>query len=388
MIGGLTPLATDLYLPVIPQLAKDLGTSVPHMQLTVSIFFVGFAFGQLVYGPLADAYGRKRTILIGAGIFFLSSVVASLSDTFSMFFISRGVQALGGAAGAVVINAIMRDLFSGIDFVKALTFTMLTITLAPLVAPTIGGFLSSYGWRVIFYLLALAAFIVWFTVLFGIKETLKPELAQSFKPKQVALNYLSVVKHKRALGALLAQTIHAAGMFAFISASPFVYIEVYGVSPKYYGVLFAINVSFILLVTFLNSFLAQRIAILKLLKAGLIVGATGGILLLISAICEFNSVFSIVIPVVCYICVVGLIGSNSTTYILGFFHDKAGTASATIGTLRFGMGGLVGILLNLYPAKNAIPMAFTMCLCGILSNVCFYYFRNLALKEIKARHNS
>lgn len=355
------------------------------MQLTVSVYFIGFAFGQLIYGPLADSFGRKRTILIGVGIFFLSSVVASFATSFTEFFIARAIQALGGAAGAVVINAIMRDLFKGVDFVKALTFTMLTITIAPLIAPTIGGILSVFGWRVIFYLLTTLSFLIWVVAFFGLKETLNPDFEQTLKPKQIALNYLSIFKHKRALGAILAQTIHGAGMFTFISASPFVYIEVYGIKPQYYGLLFGLNVSFILCVTYLNSLLITKIPLLKLLKFGLFFSAAGGVLLLLSALCEFRSVISIVIPVICFLCVVGLIGSNSTTYILGFFHEKAGTASAAIGAARFGLGGLVGLLLNLYPAKSALPMAVTMCGCALLANFCFYYFRYRAYRELKNR---
>lgn len=387
MVGGLTPLATDLYLPVIPQIAGELNTSVPHMQLTVSIFFAGFAIGQLIYGPFADAFGRKRTILIGASIFFIATVGAACATNFYTFFLLRGAEALGGAAGAVVINAIMRDLFKGVEFVKALTFTMLTITIAPLIAPTIGGFLSVYGWRVIFVLLATLAFIVMCVVSFGLKETLKPEFKQSINLKKVLANYFNVLSNKRALGAMLAQTIHAAGMFAFISGSPFVYIEVYGVDPKFYGLLFGMNVSCILVVTFINSFLVEKVPVLKLLRGGLLISSIGGIILLISAICQFSSVFSIVIPVICYLCVVGLIGSNSTTYIMSFYRETAGTASAAIGAARFGLGAIVGILLNCYPAENAIPMAIAMCSCGLLANFAYYYLRSLALKEIKAKYH-
>lgn len=386
LVGGLTPLATDLYLPVIPQIAKDLHTSVPHMQLTVSIFFAGFAIGQLIYGPLADTFGRKKTILIGATIFFLTTIGATFANSFTVFFIMRAAEALGGAAGAVVINAIMRDLFKGVDFVKALTFTMLTITIAPLIAPTIGGFLSMFGWRIVFALLALLSFIVICVVVFGLKETLIPEYKQSIKPKKVLANYLDVFKNKRSLGVMLAQTIHAAGMFSFISGSPFVYIEVYKVDPKFYGLLFGMNVSCILFTTYVNSLLVKKIAILRLLRCGLFISATGGVLLLISALFEFSNIFSIVIPVICYLCVVGLIGSNSTTYVMNFFRETAGTASAAIGATRFGMGALAGILLNLYPAENAVPMAVAMCSCGLLANFAYYYLRRLAFKEIKQKY--
>ncbi len=388
MVGGITPFATDLYLPVIPAIAQALHTSVTHMQLTVSVFFAGFALGQLVYGPLADAFGRKRTILLGATIFLLATIGCIFANSFAMFFTMRAVQALGGAAGAVVINAVMRDLFQGVDFVKALSFTMLTITLAPLIAPTLGGLLAGLGWQFIFGVLAIIALTVILVVTFGLPETLDPTLRQSFRPKTVMHNYLEVLKNKRVLGAILAQTIHVAGGFAFISGSPFVYMKVYGVSPQVFGLLFAINVSCILIVTFLTTKLAQKIPVIKLLKMGLLISVCGGTVLLFSACFHFASVFSIVLPVIGYMCVMGLIGATSTTYVLGFYREKSGTASACIGALRFGLGGGVGIILNLYPATSAVPLAITMFSCGIVANIAFYALRRSALHEIQQRYQN
>ena len=163
-ISGLTPLAVDMYLPAIPSIARDLAASTEAVQLTVSTFLAGFALGQLFYGPLADSLGRKPVILFGIGLFVLASLGCALASSLPALLTFRLLQAAGGAAGAVVVNALLRDLFRDEEFVRALTLVILTMTLAPLVAPLVGGLLVQSGWRVIFLLLMLLGALLWLTL--------------------------------------------------------------------------------------------------------------------------------------------------------------------------------------------------------------------------------
>ena len=187
-ISGLTPLAVDMYLPAIPTIADELGVGTEAVQLTVSTFLAGFALGQLFYGPLADSLGRKPVILFGLGLFVLASLGCALATSLPALLLFRLLQAVGGAAGAVVVNALLRDLFRDAEFVRALTLVILTMTLAPLVAPVVGGLLLHVGWRVIFWILMGLGGALWLTLVWKVPETLKPELRQSLRLSTVFAN--------------------------------------------------------------------------------------------------------------------------------------------------------------------------------------------------------
>ena len=283
-LSGLTPLAVDMYLPAIPAIARDLGSNVAAVQLTVSSFLAGFALGQLFYGPMADSFGRKPVILFGVGLFALASIGCALADSLPMLLAFRLLQALGGAAGAVVVNALLRDLFSDSEFVRAMTIVILTMTLAPLLAPLLGGAMLALGWNSIFLLLAGLGVLVWLAIAGFIPETLKPELRQPLRLGAVLANYGKVLTHRRAMGSLLAGTFASAGMFAFISGSPYVYIEYFGVSPQHYGLFFGLNVLLLMVMTFINGRLVKRVGLLPMLRLGLFLASAAGAILLLNSV--------------------------------------------------------------------------------------------------------
>ncbi len=381
IVCGLGPFSTDMYLPTIPMLATDMNTSVTTMQLTVSIFFGGLAIGQLFYGPLADAYGRKKTLLCGIAIFFVAAIGAIFSSSFEMFFVMRLAQALGAASGMVVVNSLLRDMYDGQQFVKAITLTMLTMNVAPLIAPVVGGLIAPYGWKIAFICLACYALIVFLSVFFLIDETLPKENRQPIDLKVVLGNYRKILTNTKTLGALAAQTANGAGLFVFISGSPFVYMKCFGVSSEMYGLLFAANIVSIFILTSFNAILVKKFGLLRTLFGALIFSAIGGVILVVSAVIEFDSVFSIVIPVIMFICVLGIVGATTTTYILGIFKEMSGTASATLGSLRFAFGSLAGFLLNAYPAQSPLPLAVAMCACGLVALGSFWLSRIFLHRE-------
>ncbi len=370
-LSGLTPLAVDMYLPAIPTIARDLGAEVASVQFTVSSFLAGFAIGQLFYGPLADSFGRKPVILFGVGLFVLASVGCALADSLPTLLFFRLLQALGGAAGAVVVNALLRDLFSESEFVRAMTIVILTMTLAPLLAPLLGGAMLALGWHSIFLLLALLGALVWLAIGVYIPETLKPELKQPLRLGAVLANYGKVLGHRRAMGSLLAGTFAAAGMFAFISGSPYVYIEYFGVSPQHYGLFFGLNILLLMVMTFINGRLVKRIGLLPMLRLGLCLASVAGLILLLNSATGWGGLWGVVLPVVAYIGQMGVIGANATTHALGFFPANAGTAAALAGTLRFGAGALAGVAVNCLPTDSPVPMAVVMAI-GILFALFFH----------------
>jgi len=373
-ISGLTPLAVDMYLPAIPSIARDLAASTEAVQLTVSTFLAGFALGQLFYGPLADSLGRKPVILFGIGLFVLASLGCALASSLPALLTFRLLQAAGGAAGAVVVNALLRDLFRDEEFVRALTLVILTMTLAPLIAPLVGGLLVQSGWRVIFLLLMLLGALLWLALAWRIPETLKPELRQSLNLRSIFHNYGRVLVHKRAMGSLLAGTFASAGMFAFISGSPYVYIDYFGVPAQHYGWLFGLNVLLLMAMTWVNGRLVKRVGLLRMLRLGLLLATFAGIAMVCNAATGWGGLWGIVVPVVLYVGQMGLIGANATSHALSFFPANAGTASALAGTLRFGAGALAGVAVNMMPATSPLPMAMMMTLgivLALLTHLCW-----------------
>lgn len=370
-LAGLTPLSVDMYLPAIPSIAADLGARVEAVQLTISTFLIGFAIGQMFYGPLADSFGRKPVILFGLALFTLASVGCLLADNLPFLLFFRLLQAIGGAAGAVVVNALLRDLFQGEEVVRAMTLVILTSTLAPLVAPLLGGLLLRWGWTSIFAVLVVLGGLLWLAILLLLPETLKSDHRQPLRWRTVLSNYALVLRHRRAMAGILASALVSGGMFAFISGSPYVYIQFFGVSPQHYGLLFGLNVLLLMVVTYINGRLVKRVGMLPMLRIGLGLMGVASLVLLFNGLLGWGGLWSIVIPVGCYVSQLGLIGANATSHALGFFPANAGTASALAGTLRFGIGALAGLVVNSFTATSPLPMATVMACCGLLALVVY-----------------
>lgn len=370
-LAGLTPLSVDMYLPAIPSIAADLGARVEAVQLTISTFLIGFAIGQMFYGPLADSFGRKPVILFGLALFTLASVGCLLADNLPFLLFFRLLQAIGGAAGAVVVNALLRDLFQGEEVVRAMTLVILTSTLAPLVAPLLGGLLLRWGWTSIFAVLVVLGGLLWLAILLLLPETLKSDHRQPLRWRTVLSNYALVLRHRRAMAGILASALVSGGMFAFISGSPYVYIQFFGVSPQHYGLLFGLNVLLLMVVTYINGRLVKRVGMLPMLRIGLGLMGLASLVLLFNGLLGGGGLWSIVIPVSCYVSQLGLIGANATSHALGFFPANAGTASALAGTLRFGIGALAGLVVNSFTATSPLPMAAVMACCGLLALVVY-----------------
>ena len=370
-LSGLTPLAVDMYLPAIPSIAEDLAASVESVQLTISTFLIGFAIGQLFYGPMADSFGRKPVILFGVALFTLASIGCVFAESLPVLLLFRLLQAIGGAAGAVVVNALLRDLFQGEEVVRAMTLVILTSTLAPLVAPLLGGLLLRWGWTSIFLVLVVLGGLLWLAILTLLPETLNAEHRQPLRWRTVLSNYGLVLRHRKAMAGILASALVSGGMFAFISGSPYVYIQYFGVSPQHYGLLFGLNVLFLMVVTYLNGRLVKRVGMLPMLRIGLGLMGVASLVLLFNGLLGWGGLWSIVIPVSCYVSQLGLIGANATSHALGFFPANAGTASALAGTLRFGIGALAGLVVNSFTATSPLPMAAVMACCGLLALVVY-----------------
>lgn len=376
LLAMLMPLSIDMYLPALPVISAQFGVPAGSAQMTLSTYILGFALGQLLYGPMADSLGRKPVILGGTLVFAAAAVACALAQSIDQLIIMRFLHGLAAAAASVVINALMRDIYPKEEFSRMMSFVMLVTTIAPLVAPMAGGaVLVWFSWHAIFWILALAALLASAMIFFFIDETLPLERRQKFHIRTTIGNFASLFRHKRVLSYMLASGFSFAGMFSFLSAGPFVYIELNHVSPQHFGYYFALNIVFLFVLTIINSRFVRRVGALNMFRAGLWIQFVMAVWLVVSAFLDVGF-WALVIGVAAFVGCVSMISSNAMAVILDEFPHMAGTASSLAGTFRFGIGAIVGALLSMATFTTAWPMLWAMAFCATSSVLfCLYASR-------------
>ena len=373
-IGALTPLAIDMYLPAMPTIAKDLGVAEGAVQITLTAYTAGFAIGQLIHGPLADSYGRRPVLLLGVLFFGIASVVSATTTGIEALTWVRTAQGFAGAAAAVIIQAVVRDMFDREDFARAMSFVTLVMTVAPLVAPMVGGHVAVwFGWRAIFWILAGFAAIVILLVVWKIPETLSAEKRQPLRFRTTMRNYFRLCANPTAMGLIFSGAFSFSGMFAFLTAGSFVYIDIYGVRPDQFGYLFGLNIIAMIIMTSINGRLVKKVGSHNMLRFGLAVQLIAGLGLFVGWLLDLG-LWGTVPFVVMFIGTLSTIGSNSMGLLLSGYPTMAGTASSLAGTLRFGTGSIVGGVVALMPGGVTWPMISVMTACSILSAVLYWIF--------------
>lgn len=370
----LASLGIDMYLPGLPAIASDLGTSTKAAQFTLSAFILGFGLGQLFYGPAADSLGRKRVLIAGTLGYCLFSILCSAVSTVELLIGLRFMQGLGGAASGAIVVALLRDLYSRKeDLARMISFVTLVAMVAPLVAPFAGGYvLLWFGWRAVFRVLAMLSFLAVLLVWWGLPETLAKKNRLPLRLGEILRNYLKLLRHRKILGFILAAAFPAGGLFAFLTAASFVYIELYGVSPQRFGFYFGLNVISIMGITLINGRLVHRVGVLRMLKAGLILQTTAG-LWLVFAVMRGLGFWALVAGVVLFVGAIAAITSNAIAAAMQDYPRLAGTLASLAGTLRFGIGALTGSIVALLPGQTALSMALTMAACAVLAVVSYFW---------------
>ena len=372
MMAMLPPLAIDMYLPSFLDIARDLAVSQEKVQTTLAVFTFGFAVSQLFWGPVADSLGRKPIILIGLAGAALAAYFLTQVENINTFYFLRLTQGLFGAAPAVVLGALVRDLFERNRFAQMMSVIMIITLLAPLVAPVLGGYIAKYlYWHSIFYTLVAMGIACVVLVAWKIPETLVPEKRQPINFKQVLINYAKLLSHKPTLGYVMVGGLTFAGMFCFLTSGSLVYIGIYGVSQEHFGYFFMLNMVVMISMTAINGKLVTKLGSETMLRIGLITMLTAGIWLAIVATFELNF-WLMVVAVPFYVGMLSTVGSNATAAVLDKFPQMAGTANAVAGTMRFGIGSLVGALLSQIAVTSSKPMLYAMALCVVLASVIYY----------------
>lgn len=362
------PISTDLYLPSLPDMTRAFGTSVSQVQLTLSMFTVGFACGMLVYGPLSDRFGRRPVLIGGVVLYTVASLVCLFATTIEWLIAARFVQALGACAGPVLARAVVRDVYSREEGARMMSYMASAMTLAPAIGPILGGWLhSAFGWQSNFVALAVFGLGVAGATWWMLSETNAHRDSQALQPSRLVRNYLSLFGSRLFMGYTLTVGFAFAGLFSFISGSSFVVIDVLGVSPANFGFVFLCVVFGYMSGAFLAARLTMRLGIDRVLLLGTsLATAVGGILAAL-ALSGVQEIAAVVAPLTVYFFACAMVIPNGTAGAIGPFPTKAGAVSALLGFLQMGMGATAGALVGLLHNGTTMPMTVIIAVCGALS---------------------
>ncbi|MDQ6597562.1 multidrug effflux MFS transporter [Bacillus salipaludis] len=363
-LAAFGPLSIDMYLPALPNIAKDFESNPSFVQLSLSFFVIGLASGQLFSGPISDVSGRRKPLLIGLITYFIASFLCVFSPSIWGLIILRLVQGLAGSAGIVISRAIVRDLYSGSELTKFFALLTLVNGLAPILAPVVGGQLLKFvPWQGVFIVLSGIGIVMFFVVLFGLPETLPHEKRSAGGVKNTYNTFLRIILDRRFMGYALAQGLVFAAMFAYISGSPFVVQNIYGASPQMFSLIFAINAVGIMINSQTAGRLAGRIHESKLLVFGLGTSSIGGIVLLLLILVHAKLIF-ILIPLFFVVSSVGMVNTAGFSLAMQSQGNNAGSASALLGVMSLAFGGIVAPLVGIGGGHSAIPMGIVIVFAG------------------------
>ncbi|MCW0235804.1 MAG: Bcr/CflA family multidrug efflux MFS transporter [Ferrovibrio sp.] len=365
-LSAFTPLAVDMYLPALPALERTLVTDSGKVQQTLSLFFLGLAIGQLFYGPISDRFGRRGPLLVGNLLYIVASVACALAPTIDTLIAARFVQAFGSCAGLVISRAMVRDLFEPREGARVMSLLMLVMGVAPILAPLLGGYVMVwFDWHAIFWFLGGFALLAMVAARLWLPESreARPDLRLTLG--SVLRVYGRLLSTRRYMGYTLASSLGMGGLFAYIAASPFVFIDLYGLSPQAYGWVFGINAVGIIGFSQVNRALLRHFTLDEVLIVAVSVMAAAGFLLLVAAVFSIGGMFGLWLPLFLYIASLGGVLPNAAASAMAAEAERAGSAAALMGTLQFTLGALTSGIVSLLHGDAALSMAVIVAVCGL-----------------------
>lgn len=368
LLSAIAPFATDLYLSAFPAMTDELSTSATGVQLSLTTFLVGAGLGQLIFGPLSDRLGRRGPLLIGLVIYLAASVAAALAPTVTVLVIARLVQGLSGAAGMVLSRAIISDLATGVAAARALSVMMLVSSIAPIAAPFVGSLLvEPIGWRGLLGIVAALGALSIVLVLVFVRETRTP---RTHVDQQAARHGGGRLLSRRYIGYTLTYAFVFSTMMAYISASPFVYQNMIGMSEVQYGLMFGLNAIVMAATGAVSAKLVGRYSPAQLIRVGLAVNLAAIIALVALALSPLPPIW-LTLPILVAVASLGLIVGNATALALDAVPGRGGSASAWLGCLQFVLAGIVSSIVGIGGEYTAVPLALTMLAGSIIASLAF-----------------
>ncbi|RXF67189.1 multidrug effflux MFS transporter [Arcticibacter tournemirensis] len=370
-LGALTAigsLSIDMYLPGFPSIADDLETDVSHVALSLTSFFVGISAGQLFFGPIIERFGRKIPLLTGLSLYLLASFGCTLTNSVNALIILRFFQALGGCSGMVISRTMVRDLFPVSETAKIFSLLMLIMGIAPIIAPTLGGFLAeNTGWRSIFILLtAIGGMLLLATARF-LPESKAADKTVALYPAAVINRFYVVLKQPMFLTYAIVSGFASAGMFAYISGSPFVFMKLFGLSETEYGWLFGLNATGLIAASQLNRVFLKKRTSRDIVVVAASLQVLSGILLFAGTVTGLITSITTFVLIFIYLMMQGFVFPNSTALSLEPFEQNAGIASALAGSMQMVIAALASAAVSYLHNGTAVPMAMVIAVCTAIS---------------------
>jgi DHA1 family bicyclomycin/chloramphenicol resistance-like MFS transporter len=357
-LSAIGPLTTDMYLPSLPDIANALDASTAEVQFTISAYLIGFAFGQIVYGPVSDRHGRKPVLLAAVSLYGAASLACALSSSIEMLIAVRALQAIGGCGGVVLARAVVRDLYSGARAGRELSLIAAVMALAPVLAPIGGGALQTgFGWRAIFFALAAAALSGVVVIWLLLPETLRQRAAEPISASSIARSYGIVARNPAYLAYLALATASYAGLFAWISGASFVLQGLYGLTSFVFGFAFAVGSLGYMAGSSLSARLTHRLHLDGVIGVGSVLTAVGGIGMLVAIALGSQSSVPLVLLMAVYLAGMGMVLPQSLAGALTPFPERAGAASSLLGFIQQTGAALLGAMVGALLGQTAWPLA-------------------------------
>ncbi|WP_394774426.1 multidrug effflux MFS transporter [Flavobacterium sp.] len=391
ILGSLTalgPFSIDMYLPGFSGIAKDLHTTVAKVSMSLSSYFIGISAGQLLYGPLLDRFGRKKPLFIGLLVYILASLGCVYVADIDSFIILRFVQAVGSCAATVASVAMVRDLFPVKDIPKVFSLLMLVLGLSPMLAPTIGGYVTEdYGWHTVFFILMCMGIAILIAAQLGLPNSYKPDTSISLKPKPIISNFLKVLKEPQFFTYAFTGSIAFSGLFTYVAASPIIFMDIYHVDAKTYGWIFAfMSVSFIGS-SQLNSVLLKKFTSEQMIFGALILQSVIAIIFLILSVNNLLGLYETIAMLFLFLGCLGISNPNTAGLTMAPFAKNAGSASALMGAIQLGLGALASFAVGVFVKNSVAPMVFIMTATTIIAFVVLNIGKRFIKNKVEVSEN-
>jgi len=369
LLGGLTafgPLSIDMYLPALPAIGRDLAASESLIQLTLTACLIGLAIGQVVAGPISDALGRRRPLLIGVAGYVLASLLCAVAPTAPILVALRLLQGLAGAAGIVIARAIVRDLYTGSAAARYFSRLILIFGIAPILAPVLGAQIMRFtSWHGIFLALAVVTALLWLGAARALPETLPVERRRSGSLGDTVQTFRRLAADTRFLGYAVSGGLGFGAMFAYIAGSPFVLQGIYHVSPQTFSLIFGLNAVGFVITSQINGSLVGRIPPARLLTVGVTVTGVAGLALLAVILIGGLGLAVVLPPLFVLVSSIGFVVPNAVALALSRHPEAAGTGSALVGVIQSGIGAAGAPLVGIAGITTALPMAVVIATSGV-----------------------
>ncbi|MFZ4530780.1 MAG: multidrug effflux MFS transporter [Alsobacter sp.] len=373
LLTALGPLSTDMYLPSLPAIAQALGADTARTQLTLSLFLVGFAVGQLIWGPLSDRFGRRPVLLTGLAIFIVATGACALAPSIDWLIAMRALQAFGGSGPIVLGRAIVRDLYEGPRAGRELARMGTIMGVVPAVAPILGGVLqASFGWRASFVFTIAGAAALGAVVIASLPETARSIGSGSVSPRGIFRSFASLSHHRSFRTYAGLSALAYSGLFAFISGSSFVLQGYYGLGEVAFGFSFSFGVLGFITGTLLARRLAGTRGLDGTIQVGVACLAAGGVLMMACVAVGLFGPFGVIVPMALYGVGVGLTMPQALAAAMQPFPERAGAASSLVGVVQMSLAAGVGAVLGLVLEGRALPLPVAVATLGIAAFVLFH----------------